>query len=275
MLILDRDATEREYQRRCEVFDGIMEVRRAGVHGGGTGCAFMATWDVFVMLRGVENCLADTVDRPQWVHAWMQKSLACQISTLDQLESLNLLSLYFDNFGVHTGGMAFTDDLPPPDFDGRHVRPKDIWGCAVAQILAAVSPAMHEEFALQYEKQFLRRFGLASYGCCEPLDLKVDILRRNIPNLRRIAMSPFVNVARGAEAVGRDFVFSYRPNPAVLATDKWDLDLARRQLADAMDKARGCCVEIILKDVQTLRNEPRRLSQWTDMAMRLAEEYTP
>jgi hypothetical protein len=27
---------------------------------------------------------------------------------------------------------------------------------------------MHEEFALQYEKRWLERFGLTYYGCCEP-----------------------------------------------------------------------------------------------------------
>ena len=45
---------------------------------------------------------------------------------------------------------------------------------------------MHEEFALRYESRWLERFGLSNYGCCEPLDRKVDIIKKAVPNLRRL-----------------------------------------------------------------------------------------
>jgi hypothetical protein len=131
---------------------------------------------------------------------------------------------------------------------------------------------MHDEFALTYEKRFLSRFGLASYGCCEPLDGKMDIVR-TIPNLRRVSMSPWVDVARGAQGMGNRYVFSYRPNPTLLSMDTWDVDLARRQLRDALEKTRGCIVEVVMIAVYTCRNEPRRLWEWVDMAMEMAQEY--
>ena len=40
-----------------------------------------------------------------------------------------------------------------------------------------------------------------------------------------------------------------------------------------LEKTRGCVVEIILKDISTVRNEPRRLWEWGALAARLAEEY--
>jgi hypothetical protein len=89
--------------------------------------------------------------------------------------------------------------LPQGDFDGTHVRAIDQWGHATTRIFSEVSPAMHDEFALTYEK----RFGLDSYGCCEPLDGKLNIIE-TIPNLRRISMSPWVDPARSAEGIGRD-----------------------------------------------------------------------
>ena len=78
------------------------------------------------------------------------------------------LTLNNENVYIGSGGFGFTDELPQPGFDGR-VRLKDLWGSASTQIFVDVSPAMHEEFALQYEARVLNRFGLVTYGCCEPL----------------------------------------------------------------------------------------------------------
>jgi len=37
---------------------------------------------------------------------------------------------------------------------------------------------MHNEFALKYEIPILSRFGLNSYGCCEPLHDKIKYLKQ-------------------------------------------------------------------------------------------------
>jgi hypothetical protein len=150
----------------------------------------------------------------------------------------------------------------------------DLWGCATAQIFGSVSPRMHWEFALQYELRWLERWGLTYYGCCEALDGKMGILRR-IPNLRKISMSPWVDVARAAALLGRDYVFSRKPSPAFLAEDDWRPDAVRADLLDCLEKTRGCNVELILKDISTLRYQPQRLWEWNQIAMELAETYAP
>jgi len=45
---------------------------------------------------------------------------------------------------------------------------------------------------IDYAVQWYEKFGLVYYGCCEPLDGKIDIVRE-IPNLRKISMSPWVD----------------------------------------------------------------------------------
>jgi len=131
---------------------------------------------------------------------------------------------------------------------------------------------MHWEFALRHEMRWLEKWGLNYYGCCEQLHHKIDLLRR-IPNLRKISISPRADKAVAAESIGRDYVVSLKPNPAILATDDWNLDLARRELAEDLDKLQGCVVEIVLKDISTVRHEPQRLWQWAEMAMEVAEEF--
>lgn len=264
---IDWDETERNYQRLCEIYDGALTVVKRGVAGH-----WFAIMDQFIAWRGLESTFTDMIDRPEWVHAWLERMTQWHLSRLEQCEALGVLSLNNDNTGVGPGGLGFTDELPQSDFDGTHVRAIDQWAHATTQIFSEVSPAMHDEFALAYEKRFLSRFGLAGYGCCEPLDKKLDIVL-TIPNLRRVSMSPWVDVARGAEGLTDKYVFSYKPNPAVIGMEAWDVDLARRQLRDAFDKTRGCVIEVLMKDLHSCRRQPQRMWEWVEMAMQLAEEY--
>ena len=76
-----------------------------------------------------------------------------------------------------------------------------MWGCSNAQIFSEVSPKMHWEFALEHDLRWLDRWGLNYYGCCEPLDGKVDLLRR-IPNLRKVSVTPWCKTERAVETIG-------------------------------------------------------------------------
>jgi hypothetical protein len=88
-------------------------------------------------------------------------------------------------------------------------------------------------------------------------------------------MSPRVNLDRAVQAVGTDYVFSRKPNPAILAWDTWRPDIARQELREFLEKARGCHVEIIMKDISTVRYQPQRLWEWEKIAMELAQEFAP
>jgi len=266
-LTYDAEATARNYQRLCDLFGDILPVRRCGV-----GSMYYAPWDWLVGWWGVQEALTDLVERPELAHAAMERLTNAWLARLDQLEQLNLLGLN-NHLITGNGGLGYTDELPPADYDPAHIRTRDIWAGATSQIFGVVSPPMHEEFALRYEARYLNRFGLNYYGCCDPLDLKVDILRRNLPRLRKISMSPWVNVERGAQAIGQDYVFSYKPNPAVLAGDVWNPEQVRRDLRHLLEVTRGCHVEIILKDISTVRYQPRRLWEWAEIACQVSAEF--
>ena len=267
-ITVDWEDTERHYQRTCELYDGALNVQKRG------HCGFwFSIFDTFIQWRGLHQAFLDMVDRPKWLHGVLEKMTQCMIVRLEELEKQGALALNNANMGVGPGGLGFTDELPCADFDGAHVRPRDMWAHATTQIFADVSPAMHEEFALQYEGRFLSRFGLAGYGCCEPLHRKVDIIKKHIPNLRRISMSPWVDVAVGAAAVGKDLVFSHKPNPALLGRPLWDPDEVRAGIRDVCEKTRGLAVEIIMKDLHTCRNKPHRMWDWTRIALSVAEQF--
>ncbi len=263
----DWEATERNYEMACTLIGDVMPVQKRGV------ChIWFAPWDQLIVWWGVTELMTDMVDRPAFVHKGASRMVDALIGRLEQLEEQGLLSLSDGNHRVGAGGLGITDELPQADYGGGNVRPIDQWGASTGQIFSEVSPAMHDEFCLQHEMRWLERFGLNCYGCCEPLHHKVNILRK-IPRLRRISMSTWVDIDKGAEALGHDYIFSFKPNPAVFAWDKWDLEVARKDLRNMLDRTRGNVVEIIMKDLSTCRRDPRRLWEWCDLAVELAEEY--
>jgi len=138
--------------------------------------------------------------------------------------------------------------------------------------VAAVSPEMHEEFALQHEKRWLKKFGLTYYGCCEPLHRKIHILK-SIPNLRKISISPWADREEAAANIGNKYVLSLKPNPAILAAENWNPDAARQELEEDLEKTKGCAVEVIMKDISTCRRQPHRLWEWEEMAMKVTGKF--
>jgi hypothetical protein len=261
----DLVATQERYQTMCDIFGDILPVRKVGKKG-----TWFAPWDELVRWWGVEEAMADLVLRPAMVDAAMSRLVDAYLHELDQWVSLNLLSRNDDNTRIGSGAYGYTDELPGEDSDPDHLQPENLWGNATAQIFSIVSPKMHWEFALKHEMRWLERWGLTYYGCCEPLDIKMGILRR-IPNLRKISMSPWVDVERAVAEVGTDYVFSRKPTPAIFAEDAWQPAKARQHLCDFLDRARGCRVEIVMKDISTVRYAPQRLWEWEKIAMEVAE----
>ena len=96
-----------------------------------------------------------------------------------------------------------------------------MWGCSNAQIFSDVSPEMQWEFAVKHDLRWLERWGMVYYGCCEPLDRKIEVLRR-IPNLRKISASYWNKTERLVDKVGSDYILSHKPTPAIFARDHWD-----------------------------------------------------
>ena len=177
---------------------------------GGEQILPFAPMDDLMSLWGIQDLMLDFVDRPALIHQAMDKIVSCYLDRLRQMTALNLLALNSNAAGAITQGMGecFTAELPGPDCNPAAVQPRDMWGGATAQILAAVSPAMHDEFALRHERRWLDQFGLTAYGCCEPLHQKVGILRQ-IKNLRKISMSSWIRPDEAAARGGRPNLVSY------------------------------------------------------------------
>ena len=264
VVALDAAATARSEEAALSIFDGLLDVRMQGL------APMLAPWDRIVTWHPPEQVLLDLVCRPAFMHRIIARLTAAHMALLDQLESQGLLAAH--QRLIHCTG-ASADELPASGWDPTAPRAKDLWTCGMAQMFASVSPAMHQEFELDYGTEWYRRFGLVYYGCCEPLDAKIDLVRL-IPNLRKISISPWADQEAAAARIGPDFVFSRKPNPAFLAAGAWDPAAVEQDLRATVEccARHGCPVELILKDISTVRYEPQRLWQWAAIAARVVEE---
>jgi hypothetical protein len=251
--------TERRLEVAHELFDGLLEVRAEGLD------PYLSLWDPISTWMGVERVLYALVDQPELMHGLVGRMTDGYLAMLDQLEEQGLLcgpqSL------IHCTG-AYTDELPAPGYDPARPRTRDRWMFGLAQMFSTVSPRMFKEFEVEYASRICARFGLVYYGCCDPLDGKMAQVRQ-IPNVRKVSMSPWVDQERGAAAIGDDYVFSRKPSPAILAYDGFDPAAVRADLETTRDicARQGCPLELILKDISTVRYEPQRLFQWAEIAM--------
>jgi hypothetical protein len=267
VLTHNTQATEFRYEALCDLYGGIMPVRKAG-----QSHIWFTPWDYLIRWWGIEDAMLDMLDRPDLVHAAVERMVDAWMAELDQFVALNALALDSNNTRVGSGGYGYISALPGRDFDPGHVTPSNMWGCSNAQIFSEVSPDMHWEFAIKHDLRWLSRWGMNYYGCCEPLDGKADLLKQ-IPNLRKVSVTPWCKTERAVATLGPHWIMSRKPNPAILAEDNWHPSRARHELRDFLEQARGCDVELIMKDISTVRHQPQRLWEWASIAMEEAEAF--
>jgi len=255
----DHGESDRRMEVAHELFDDLLDVMLWGAD------PYLSLWDVIAQWMGVETALFALMDRPDFIHKILRRMTDGYLSMLDQLESQGLLC--GSQSLVHCTG-AYTDELPATGYDPHKPRPQDLWMFGLAQMLGSVSPKMFQEFEVKYTNEICERFGLVYYGCCDPLHDRMAQVRM-IPNVRKVSMSPWVDENRGAAEIGSDYVYSRKPTPALVAMDQFDGDLVRKDLTKTLNicDENGCPLEMILKDISTVRYEPERLTWWADIAM--------
>lgn len=255
----DKAETARRLEVAHELFDGKLDIFEQGLD------PYLSVWDPISGLMSVQDALYTLIDRPEYMKELALRIVASYMSMLDQAEEQGLLCRHQSL--IHCTG-AYTDELPASGFDPAKPRTKDIWMFGLAQMFSTVSPSMFDEFEIETSMPIFERFGLVYYGCCDPLDKKMAQVRK-IPNVRKISMSPWVDEELGASEIGSDYVYSRKPNPALLASVAFHEDEVRKHLQTTVDicAAHGCPCELILKDISTVCYEPQRLWRWAEIAM--------
>jgi hypothetical protein len=247
-----------------DVLDGILPVK---VRGNGI---YYAPWDKIARYRGIENCLVDMIDNPGLIHKTIGKFTAMYISRLEQMENQGLLDWNIPSLHCTP---PYCDASPAADFDGIHIRMKDLWFRGMAQLFSSASPAMQEEFDLRYMRPVMEKCAVSYYGCCEPLDKVIPYLKK-IPNLRKIGVSPWADVRSSAEQMGNAYVFARKPNPA-LVSGAFNREAVEKEIRETVEACieNSCPYEFVLKDISTAGGDPGNLIDWAKTVTGLIDRY--
>lgn len=259
VISIDREREAEILESAEEIFSGIAPVKLLGVmlHSG--------LWDSITFWKGVESCYIDLLDRPELIHAIMDRYTNAFI---DQIEQINHLGLYDITSNYCHCSYTFDDGLPGKNYDPMNPTSFDGWTFTMAQLFTSVSPAINEEFEIPYISKILSYFGSVYYGCCERLDDRLEIIDR-MPNIRKISCSPWSDRENFAANLPKKYIMSNKPNPAYLAESSFDEDVVRKDLRRtiAAAKAHGLGLEFLLKDISTVKNDPQRLWRWSEIAL--------
>ena len=218
-------------------------------------------------LHGIQEFMQDIYENPGLIHelvSFMRDAVLRNFAECEEAGDFNLCNHW-------TWGHTYNSDLPDPKANVFQVKTKQLWKLFHGQEFTLVSPEHHWEFLLQYQLPIIEKIGLITYGCCENLENKIQMLKR-IPNLRIIAVNHWADTRRCADQINGDYVLSLRPNPASVCVG-FDPDEIRNNLRRELSHCRECSVEIVLKDISTVQGDPQRLIQWARLARETAEEF--
>jgi hypothetical protein len=244
-----------------EVLSGVMPVRLVpfgGYFSIATICQPAAD------LRGMEQMMMDMVLEPELVHRLMNVFYEGAMRFLDAVEEAGKIVPNNDE------AMLLSDPLLGGDGE-KDYSLKDCWIAGNSQELDQVSPAMFEEFLLDYQKKIFARFGAVSYGCCENLTEKMEPVLA-IPNLRIMVCSAWTNLDKLISKVGKKHCIMWRHKASdVVCPD--DLSSLKQSVNEGAKKLQGYYYQAVLRELQTQMGHGNRLYEWARITKEAAEKY--
>lgn len=224
---------------------------------------------IYCDYRGLDNLFIDLIDDEEMVKdvfAFLADGLN---GLVEQARQMKLVQSNNDYTYHYTGGLGYCDDLPPAADQPAEI--DQVWGAAEAQEYSCVSPEMFCRTVLPFERKLLEPFGLTGYGCCDDLTEKLDEVLK-IPNLRRVAACPWANLGKMAQRLKKEYILTWKPNPAHLAAETFDEAALEKYMTESLLAAKPGYPEIILRDTHTCRNDPKRFGKFVEITRRAIEK---
>ncbi len=224
---------------------------------------FGLTWQIYRFI-GNDGLLYWLYDSPETIHELMRYMRDDRLALFGFLEREGLIVSNSDTQMAGPRAYGYVSSLPGPGQEGP-ILLKQVWGWAESQETINISPEMYKEFVLPYLAELSAKFGLIYYGCCEPVHDRLDLIMEAIPNLRSVSVSGWSDLGKVAEMLGKRYVYSRKPTPALISGSNPLWELAREDMVKTQRVTKDGCLEILLRDLYTVGGERGRLAEWVKM----------
>jgi hypothetical protein len=256
-------------QKKAETEDLIGDIIPVKVN---MDCLYSIPTQYLVNLMGMEGFLYNISDYPELFKQMMDKIADDTLAYFDMVEERGLImpTVGHDNLG--NGSLCYTNDLPAAA--DRPLTGNDVWGFLDSQETVCISPRMFEEIVFPCYKKIASRYGLLSYGCCEPVDPIWDNCLSKLPNLRKLSVSAWANEEMLGERLrGGKVIYFRKPSSFFLGVDKTlDEDGLRAHFRKTLTAARGCKVEIAQRDILDLQGGLDKAKRFIEIAREEIED---
>lgn len=223
-----------------------------------------------IELMGMEAFFTAIFDYPDETHALMEYLTDNALNLMRFYEREMLLTPNNGNHQSFGSSFNFTDELPQKGWQGGPYRLQDMFLATNSQETVGVSPKMFQEFCLPYYQRVCQPAGLIYYGCCEPASPFWETSISKLPHLKKVSISRWCDEQYMGEALrGTGVVYSRKPDPNFLSVDRHlNEDAWAAHIRTSLDAARGCQMEIIIRDVYTLHGDIGNARRAVDIARR-------
>ena len=269
---VDRERTLGFRQTLEEIFGDILPVRVGNFDNFFSDLGFnpfcgnydpVLTMDLFKLV-GNENLMFWPYDHPEALKWLLDFLIEDRRRFIKWLQDEKLMALNTDNQFAGPSGYGYVSDLPAADSGAAPVA-KNCWAWVESQETNLYSPQMFDELFLPYLAEYGNLFGMVTYGCCEPVDDRIEYIKKGMPTLRTVSVSGWNNFERVAEALGRDYVYCRKPNPTFISGAEGDWQGMREDIQRTWNCTKNQPVEFIVRDVYDVAGDIDRLPKWVTM----------
>ncbi|MHB0858193.1 MAG: uroporphyrinogen decarboxylase/cobalamine-independent methonine synthase family protein [Anaerolineae bacterium] len=268
---VDRESTRAQMEFAGDILEGVMPVR---LINESLVWYPMITHKV-IPLMGLEALMLAMMDEPEAVHALMRFVTEDIMAFVHWQQREGLLMLNNANHYVGSGSYGFTHELPTEACkETGVVTPRDLWVNLNSQESVGISPQAFGEFVYPYNQQIAEAFGLAYFGCCEPVHQIWSNWVSKLARLRKVSISPWCDEAFMGEALaGSGVIYSRKPSPNYVGVGSaLDEEGLAAHIGQTLQAARGCGLEIIFRDVYSLEGDRSKPGRAVAICRRLIDE---
>jgi hypothetical protein len=237
---------------------------------------YLALGNVFLSFMGMQNMMIALYDYPELFHQLMNTLTEDYLRYMKEIEDSGAILCNNNGSWLGQGSWGYTDSLPSADKKGNQaICFADVWGCTNFQETVGMSPQMFDEFFFSYMEKITNRFGLLSYGCCEPIDGLWDKCLSKLSNLRKVSVSNWCQEKDIAEKIrSKKIVYHRKPSANYISVDStFNENAFSEHIAKSVKAAAGCPLEITFREELTVRGEPQRLTRAVEITRKQIAQY--
>ena len=224
-----------------------------------------------VHIMSMEDMYMAMYDAPELFLKMMDMLADDYLAYYDLMEKEGILLPTVGSEGVAQGSYCFNNILPRENVS----KTTDVWGFLDSQETSSISPDMFKEFIFPAYEKLAKRYGMLSYGCCEPVDPIYDNCLSTLPNLHRVSISPWCNEEiMGERLQGKPIVYHRKPAPNFIGVGTTlDEDALRAHIRKTVDAAKGCTLEFTQRDVYTINKDLAKVKRYVEIIREESEHH--